>query len=99
MANSLSPRQFQRGYLLEIPIVLFIFVVVLSVLMPRLPLNGQKVLIAISAVPIVLCLFYMIVAPGWVPGTSGRGHRAWRLALFLGCAAAIVAGVGAFIAR
>lgn len=79
--------------------MLFILVVVLSVLMPRLPLNGQKVLLAIAVIPIVFCLFYMVVMPGWVPGTSGRGRRVWRVALFLGCAAAIVVGVGAFILR
>src|ERR1700680_3560664 len=96
---SLSPRRFQRGYLLEIPVMLFIIVLALSVLVPRLPFNGQKVLLGIAAVPIVFCLFYMIVTPGWVPGTSARGGRVWRVALFLGCAAVIVAGVGAFILR
>lgn len=79
--------------------MLFILVVALAVLMPRLGLIGQKILLAIAAVPIVFCLFYIMVIPGWVPGNSGRGGRVWRVALFVGCAAAIVAGVGAFILR
>jgi hypothetical protein len=79
--------------------MLLIIVVLLSVLMPRLSLKGQKVLLAIAAVPIVFFLFYMIVIPGWVPGASGRGRLLWRAALFLGCATAIGAGVGTFILR
>jgi len=98
MVNN-SPRRFQRGYLLEIPIILFVLVIALSLLMPRLSLVGQKIVIATAVIPIVFCLFYMIVAPGWVPGTHRRGLSVWRLALFLGCAAAIVIGVGAFILR
>jgi hypothetical protein len=99
MGNGLSPRQFQRGYLLEIPIMLFLLLVVLALILPRLPLNGQKLLLAIALVPIVFGLFYMVVIPGWMPGSANWGRRVWRAALFLGGAAAIVAGVGAFILR
>jgi hypothetical protein len=99
MGNGLSSRQFQRGYLLEIPIMLFLLLVVLALILPGLPLNGQKLLLAIAVVPIVFGLFYMVVIPGWMPGSVSWGSRVWRVALFLGCAAAIVAGVGAFILR
>jgi len=99
MGNSIGPRHLQRGYLFEIPITLFILVVVLAVLMPRLSLTGQKVLLVIAAAAVLFCLFYLIVMPGRVPGTSGRGGLFWRVALFLGCAAAIVAGVGTFVLR
>jgi len=92
-------RESQRGYLLEIPIVLFILLIALAVLVPRLALTGQKITLALAAVPIVFCLFYMIVIPGWTPGTSGRIARIWRVSLFLGCAAVIVAGVWAFMLR
>jgi hypothetical protein len=94
-----SPRQSQRGYLLEIPIILFVLLIALSLLMPRLSLIGQKIAIGIAAIPILFCLFYMIVAPGWVPGTRRRVGLIVRMTLFLGCAAAIVTGVGAFIFR
>lgn len=99
MNSRASPPQFQRGYLFEIPIILFLLVVVLAIVMPRLPPSGQKALVGVAAVPIVFCLFYMIVAPGWMPGQSVAWRLAWRAALFLGCAAAIVAGVAAFILR
>jgi hypothetical protein len=79
--------------------MLSILVLALAILAPRLPVIGQKVLIGVAVVPIVFSLFYMIVAPGWVPGHSGRARRAWRVALFLGVAAAIVAGAGGFILR
>lgn len=99
MGNRAGSRQLQRGYLLEMPIMLFIVVVVLAILMPRLPLSGQKILLVVAGVAILFCLFYMMVVPGWMPGESGRGRRVWRVALFLGCAAVIVAGVGTFVLR
>jgi hypothetical protein len=99
MASRLPPRQPQRGYLLEIPVMLFIIVLAVAILAPRLPLIGQKVLIGVAVVPILFCLFYMIVAPGWMPGRFSLARRVWRVGLFLGCAAAIIAGVGAFILR
>jgi hypothetical protein len=79
--------------------MLFVLVIALAILAPRLPPIGQKVLIGVAVLPIVFCLFYMIVVPGWVPGKSGLLRRAWRMALFLGCASAIVAGAGGFILR
>jgi len=97
--NNLSSRDFQRGYLLEIPIILFVLLIALSLLMPRLSLIGQKIAIGIAAIPIVFCLFYIIVAPGWVPSTHRRTGLILRMTMFLGCAAAIVTGVGAFILR
>jgi hypothetical protein len=99
MANKHSPPQLQRGYLLEIPLMLLVVVIALAVVMPRLSLIGQKIAIVIAAIPVLFCLFYMIVAPGWVPGTPRRAGLILRLTLFLGCTAAIVVGVGAFIVR
>ena len=99
MASDPSSRDLQRGYLLEIPVMLIILLLALAILAPRLPLIGQKVLIGVAVVPIVFGLFYMIVAPGWVPGNSGRVRRAFRMAQFLGLAAAIVAGAGGDILR
>jgi hypothetical protein len=99
MASHLSSRQFQRGYLLEIPLILFILLLALAILAPRLSPIGQKVTIGAAALPIVFCLFYIIVAPGWVPGSTGRACRDLRVALFVGLAAAILAGAGDFILR
>jgi hypothetical protein len=94
-----SSHHSQRGYLLEIPIILFVVLIVLAILLPRLPPTGQKVLIGIVAVAIVFCLFYMIVVPGWTSGESSRGWLVWRVALFLACAAVLITGAGAFILR
>jgi hypothetical protein len=99
MANKPSPRQLQRGYLLEIPLILFVVMIALALVMPRLSLIGQKIAIVIAAIPILFCLLYMIVVPGWTPGTHRRGSRVWRITLFLGCAAAIITVVGTFILR
>lgn len=79
--------------------MLFILLLALAILAPRLSLIGQKVMIGAAALPIAFCLFYMIVAPGWVPGSTGLAWRALRVALFVGLAAAILAGAGAFILR
>jgi hypothetical protein len=92
-------RYSQRGYLREIPLLLLVLALVLAVLLPRLPPGGRKLAVALAAVPTVVGLFYIIVAPGWTPDGSGGGRLRWRVALFLGCAAALVAGVAAFIVR
>ena len=97
--SHLSARQSQRGYLLEIPLMLIILVLALAILTPRLPLIGQKILIGVAVIPIVFLLFYMIVTPGWAPGNSGRVRRVCRVVVFVGCAAAIVAGASGFILR
>ena len=79
--------------------MLLMLLIVLSLVVPRLPSAGRKIVIAISVIPVVFCLFYMIAAPGWVPGNGGRGLGVWRIVLFLGSVTAIVAGVGIFILR
>jgi hypothetical protein len=92
-------RGLQRGYLREIPLLLFVLALVLAVLLPHLSPGGEKMAVAVTAVASVTGLFYMIVAPGWTPNASAGGRLRWRVALFLGCAAALVAAVAAFIIR
>ena len=91
--NRLSSRQLQRGYLLEIPILFILVVVILSVLLPNLPPWGQKIAIAIAAVPILFFLFYMIVIPGWMPSDKGRLKWPWNWLVFLLVAIPIIAVV------
>lgn len=93
----LSSRQLQRGYLLEVPILIMVVFIVLAVLVPNLPPLGQKILLCIAAVPILFGLFYMIVIPGWMPSNKGRLKPPWNLLLFLLLAAGIVAGVALFV--
>lgn len=92
--NKLSSRQ--RGYLLEIPILLVVSVVILSAILPNLPPMGQKILIGIFAVPVLFFLYYMIVVPGWMPGDKARLRPPWNMVLFLIVAAAVVGIVVAF---
>lgn len=94
--NDIPSRQCQRGYLLEIPILFVLAVLILSVALPNLPPLGQKILIALFAIPILFFLYYMIVVPGWMPGDTGRLRPPWNMILFLIVAAAIVFVVVAF---
>lgn len=76
-------RHLQRGYLFEIPILFLAVVVVLSIILPKLPSLGQKIVIGIGVIPILFALFYMIVIPGWTPDYSGRLKWPWNWLVFL----------------
>jgi len=95
--NMLSLRRFQRGYLLEIPVLFVIIVIVLSALLPELSRTGQKIVMGVAAIPILFALFYMIVIPGWTPGNEGRLKWPWNWLIFLLIAAPIAAVVVLFI--
>ena len=92
--NKLSSRRLQRGYLWEIPFLFTLVVVGLSALLPHLPPWGQKIAIAIAAVPILFFLFYMIVIPGWMPSDEGRLKWPWNWLVFLLVAIPIIGVVG-----
>ncbi|ADE11778.1 hypothetical protein [Sideroxydans lithotrophicus] len=94
--NDIPSRRHQRGYLLEIPILLVLAVLILSAVLPNLPPLGQKILIALFAIPILFFLYYMIVVPGWTPGDKGRLSPPWNMILFLIVAAAVIFVVIAF---
>ena len=64
--NVPSPRRLQYGYLLEIPIMLMVGGTVVATLFFHLPPVGQKVLVSGMALPLLCCLYYVIVAPGWM---------------------------------
>jgi hypothetical protein len=87
----------QRGYLLEIPILLAAVTIVVAVLLPMLPPIGQRVLVALAAVPVLFCLYYMIVTPGWMPGQRIATGALVRWMLFMLLAVGIVAGVSMFL--
>jgi hypothetical protein len=74
-----------------------IVAVAVAILLPKLPPVGQKILVAVAAIPILLCLFYMIVTPGWTPGGSGRLRPPWSWIVFILVAGVIIAGVLAII--
>ena len=88
---TLPSRRAQRGYLLEVPIILIALVVVASIVLPNLPPIGQKIFLVILAVPVLFGLFYMIVIPGLTPDNRGRLRPPWNLIVFGIVAALIVA--------
>jgi hypothetical protein len=79
--------------------VLLALFLALALILPRLSVFGQKVLLGVTIVPILYCLFYVIVRPGWTAARIQRGHASGRLALFLACAMAAIVLVAWFIHR
>lgn len=91
-----SRRRAQRGYLLEIPILLFVIVIVASVVLPNLPPIGRKIFLGIAAVPVLFGLYYMIVIPGWTPNAGKRLPPVLRLIAFILVAGLLLAGLVMF---
>ena len=94
--NTTSPRRSQYGYLLEIPILLVAVGLVVATLFPRLPPLGQKMLVSVAALPVLYSLYYMIIAPGWMPGNE-RVKPMLRFLAFLLLALMIVTAVAMFV--
>lgn len=92
----MSPLRPQRGYLMEVPLLLAVVAIVVAVLLPRLPPMGQKVLFTLAAVPVLLCLYYMIVTPGWQPGERIAAGAWVRWGGFALAATGVIAGVVIF---
>ena len=90
------PSRLQYGYLLEIPIMLMVGGAVVATLFFHLPPVGQKVLVCGMALPLLCCLYYVIVAPGWM---ADKAHLkpTLRLLAFLLLTAMIGTGVSIFI--
>ena len=88
-----ASRRRQCGYLMEIPLLLAAVLVVVVLLLPHLSLLGRKITLAIAAVPVIFCLYYMIVIPGWTPGPRLNWPQYVRWAVFIVVAGAIIAGV------
>ena len=89
------PRR-QLGYLMEIPILLAVVVLGVFFLLPMLPPVGRKILLVVAAFPLLLCMYYMIVIPGWRPHPSRLSQKA-RLAIFVCVAMGVAAGVVMFV--
>ena len=71
--------------------------IAVAVLLPMLPPAGQKILMVIAAVPVLFCLYYMIVTPGWQPGQQLRLGSSLRWIAFVLVVMAIIGGVGWFL--
>jgi hypothetical protein len=91
--------RYQRGYLFEIPVILIALFVGLALILPHLSVVGQKVLVGVASVPILCCLYYLVVRPIGTPTAVRRSYAYVRLAIFLICAAVAIVLVAAFILR
>jgi hypothetical protein len=85
--------RYQRGYLYEVPVILFVLLLALALILPHLSVLEQKVLLGVTTIPILGCLFYLIVRPGQTAAAPRRGHIYGRIILFLACAVAASAMV------
>ena len=93
--NPLALRR-QRGYLMEIPILLAAVALGVALLFPALSPIGRKILLVAAVFPVLFCLYYMIVIPGWRPHPSRITQKA-RLAIFVCVAMGVAAGVIMFV--
>ncbi|MGO9374141.1 MAG: hypothetical protein ACLQBD_18890 [Syntrophobacteraceae bacterium] len=88
-----KPSSGEGGYLMEIPILLFMMILALTILIPHFSSLGRRILLGIAAVPILFALFYMIVIPGWMPSDKARLRPPWNWLVFLLVATPIVVAV------
>ena len=95
----MSSRRSQLGYLIEIPIILFITAILLGILMPNLPDLAGKVVLVVVALVWVAGLYYMIIIPGWRPGSSNPTplSKFFRLILFIAIAIFILLITGIYV--
>jgi hypothetical protein len=94
MKQDVSSR-YQRGYLYEVPVILLALILALALTLPHLSVLGRKVLLGVATIPILYCLFYLVVRPGWTAAAPQRGLMYGRVFLFLACAVA----AGVMVAR
>jgi hypothetical protein len=93
----MSLNRYQRGYLMEVPVILALTGVVLALLLPRLGPTGVKILLVVAALIVLRGLFYMIVTPGWQPGNPKRIAYPYNLMLFGVVAVAILLLLGSML--
>jgi hypothetical protein len=91
--------RYQLGYLYEIPLAVFALLLALALTVPHLPVFWRKIVLGVAIVPILFCLFCVIVRPGRTVGAAPQGQAYGRLALFLACAVAASVMVAGFVLR
>ena len=89
--------QRRGGYLLEIPILFVVVLATVVLLLPVLPPFWRKVLVVVAAAPVLYCLHYMIVAPGWSPHRDNRLPEVMRWLGFAIAVAVVVAAVATVV--
>lgn len=91
--NRVTSRASRRGYLLEVPLLLAAGGVAVALLFPALPPLGRNILLGAAAVPALFALYYLLVSPGWTPGSGGRLRPPWNWVAFGLVAGALLAAV------
>lgn len=85
--------RYQRGYLLEVPLLVSAVAIVTTFLWNVLPEWAAKALLGFAVVVWIGGLYYMWVAPGWQPENKGSRVRKSRIFL-VGIVLLIVVGLG-----
>ena len=86
-----------QGYLLEVPIAVFLAVTAGLILLPLLPKTTGKVVLILLTLIVLPGLYYMVVTPGWRPWAKSWLGRTGRLIVFLVLALVILAVVGVLL--
>lgn len=89
-----NPERYQRGYLLEVPLLMSAVAIVTTLLWNVLPAWAAKAMLGFAVLMWIGGLYYMWVAPGWQPvptGSRGCKSRIFLIAIVL----LIVVGIGA----
>ena len=94
-SRSAGSRETQLGYMLEIPVLMAVVVIGLTILIPMLTPLWRKVALCIGTVPVVAGLYYMIVVPGWTPGR--RLGPPWNILVFIIVAGLLIFGVATYV--
>jgi hypothetical protein len=92
----MKSRRKLTGYMIEIPIIVVVIGVLLSVILPKLPPLGQKITVVLGALVFIAGAYYMIVIPGWQPEAK-RLRPPWSLLVFALVALLIAFVAGAFV--
>lgn len=85
-------RRLEGGYMVEYPLILAGTILVLAVVLPRMTYSAAKFVLPFAALPVLVALYYMLIAPGWQPNAKRLGPP-WNWIVFLGLAGGIVAGI------
>jgi hypothetical protein len=75
-------RRAQRGYMIEIPILVVAVVWILSFVVPKLPPTGAKIALILGALLLSAGAYYMLIIPGWQPNAR-RLRPPWNWVVFL----------------
>ncbi len=92
----MRPLSKQAGYMIEIPILIAVVLLLLSWILPKLPLEFAKALAVLGALIVIAGAYYMLIVPGWQPAPSSRLRAPWNWLVFVLTAALLLGAAGGF---